>query len=139
MLKCTNFVQKTLERMDEVKRVTIRLFVPQQGKIRNVLEKNSKKNNAVNNNGLNSGTLRTDVVPPSFREVYALKPPQVHAAIATDPERLSSRYHVIEPTLLEEMEAAIKKVREILFQISDVDLNSLGSSAREHVLNNLND
>jgi flagellar protein FlaI len=110
-----------------MKRITIRSVIPQQSMIRNLLKGNSKNNVVIRNNGANPGIFNTNIIPPSFREVYALKPPHVHVAIATDPESHSSRYHVIEPALLEEEEAAIKKIREILFQILDINLNSLGS------------
>jgi flagellar protein FlaI len=108
-----------------VNNIRIRSLIPSQSKIKSVLSRNSKESIVINNN--NSGTLATTVIPPSFKEVYTLNPPHVHVAITTDPESLAVRYHVIEPALLEEEEAAIKKIREILFQILDVSLSSLSS------------
>ena len=72
-------------------------------------------------------TPAIEEVSPSFKEVYSLKEPYVYAAIATDPETLSSRYHVIEPALIEEEKAALKKVKEIMFQVLEVNLSSLGT------------
>ncbi len=67
---------------------------------------------------------------PSFKEVYALKEPHVFAAISTDPETLSSKYHVLEPSLLDEERAALNKIREIMFQVLDINLNSIGSRSK---------
>lgn len=71
--------------------------------------------------------LKIAEVSPSFKEITPLKEPHVFSAIAKDPETLGLRYVVIEPTLVEEEKQALKKVREILFQILNVDLRSLDS------------
>ncbi|MEM3072934.1 MAG: hypothetical protein QW172_05720, partial [Candidatus Bathyarchaeia archaeon] len=63
---------------------------------------------------------------PSFREVYPLKEPHVYAAVSTDPKTLGLKYLVIEPTLTEEEKKALGRIKEILFQVLDVDLRSLG-------------
>ena len=71
-----------------------------------------------------------DMGSPSFKEVYHLKEPYVHAAISTDPETLSSQYHVIEPALIEEEKEALSKIKQIMFQVLDVNLSSLGSRGK---------
>jgi flagellar protein FlaI len=63
---------------------------------------------------------------PSFKEVYPLKEPYVYAAVSTDPKTLGLKYLVIEPTLTEAEKKALERIRDILFQVLDVDLRSLG-------------
>ena len=62
---------------------------------------------------------------PSFKEVYALKEPHVHAALSAEAHGV--KYVVIEPTLMEEEKKAGEKIKEILFQVLDVDARALGS------------
>ncbi|MEM3528067.1 MAG: type II/IV secretion system ATPase subunit [Candidatus Bathyarchaeia archaeon] len=64
---------------------------------------------------------------PTFREVYALREPHVYAAISRDPETGSSRYHVIEPTMTDDEKASLERIKEIILQVVDVNLNSLDS------------
>jgi flagellar protein FlaI len=69
--------------------------------------------------------LSRDGISPSFKEVYPLKEPHVFAAISTDPETLSSKYHVLEPILIPEEKVALEKIKSIMFEVIDVDLNSI--------------
>jgi len=71
--------------------------------------------------------FKTKEAIPSFREVYALKEPHVFVAISKDPDTLSPKYHVIEPTLAENEKKSLEKIKEIMFQVVDVDLRSLDS------------
>jgi flagellar protein FlaI len=71
--------------------------------------------------------LKKDGISPSFKEVYPLKEPHVFAAISTDPETLSSKYHVLEPILIPEEKVALEKIKSIMFEIIDVNLNSIGT------------
>lgn len=71
--------------------------------------------------------LTKDGVAPSFKEIYPLKEPHVFAAISTDPETLSSKYHVLEPILIPEEKIALEKIKSIMFEIIDVNLNSIGT------------
>jgi flagellar protein FlaI len=66
-------------------------------------------------------------ISPSFKEVYPLKAPHVFAAISTDPETQSSKYHVLEPNLIPEEKVALEKIKSIMFEIIDVNLNSIGT------------
>ncbi|WP_455370126.1 type II/IV secretion system ATPase subunit, partial [[Eubacterium] cellulosolvens] len=71
--------------------------------------------------------LKKDGISPSFKEVYPLKEPHVFAAISTDPETLSSKYHVLEPILIPEEKVALEKIKSIMFEVIDVNLNSIGT------------
>jgi len=71
--------------------------------------------------------LKKDGISPSFKEVYPLKEPHVFAAISTDPETLSSKYHVLEPILIPEEKVALEKIKSIMFEVIDVNLNSIST------------
>ncbi|MCK5345152.1 MAG: hypothetical protein KAR20_17205, partial [Candidatus Heimdallarchaeota archaeon] len=71
--------------------------------------------------------LTRDGISPSFKEVYPLKEPHVFAAISTDPETLSSKYHVLEPVLIPEEKVALEKIKSIMFEVIDVNLNSIST------------
>ena len=61
----------------------------------------------------------------SFNDVYFLNEPHVHAAITRDPETKGLKYLAIEPTLSDNEKRALKRIREILYEILDIDLNQL--------------
>jgi flagellar protein FlaI len=67
---------------------------------------------------------------PSFREITTLKEPHVYAAIMSDPQTLGLKYVVMEPTLTDLEKNALKAIRKILYQVLDVDLESLGSKEK---------
>ncbi len=71
--------------------------------------------------------LTKDGISPSFKEVYPLKEPHVFAAISTDPETLNSKYHVLEPILIPEEKIALEKIKSIMFEVIDINLNSIGT------------
>ena len=69
----------------------------------------------------------TNATSPSFKEITPLREPHVYAAISTDPETMGLKYIVMEPTLTELEKKALKAIKDVLFQVLDVDLKSLGS------------
>jgi len=60
-----------------------------------------------------------------FREVYPIQEPYVFAAVVRDPITQKMRYELIEPTLLQEEEEALKEIKSILMQEVDVSLKDL--------------
>ncbi|NYT00989.1 MAG: type II/IV secretion system ATPase subunit [Methanocellales archaeon] len=73
----------------------------------------------------------------SFSDIFLLKEPNIHAAISRDPETKGNKYVLIEPTLLEEEKEALKRIREILYEVLDVNVNELKSrdEASEYLKN----
>ena len=76
----------------------------------------------------NSGNGKPNAVSPSFAEITPLREPHVYAAISKDPQTMSLKYLVMEPTLTDQEKSALKAIKGILFQILDVDMRSLGST-----------
>ena len=64
---------------------------------------------------------------PAIKEITPLKEPHVYAAISTDPKTLGLQYLVMEPTLDDTEKKALKEIKNILFQVLDVDLRTIGS------------
>ena len=77
-------------------------------------------------NDLKNG--KTNASSPSFAEITPLREPHVYAAISNDPQNMSLKYVVMEPTLAEDEKKALKAIKDILFQILDVNMRSLGST-----------
>jgi len=77
-------------------------------------------------NDLKNG--KTNASSPSFAEITPLREPHVYAAISKDPQTMSLKYLVMEPTLTDQEKSALKAIKEILFQVLDVDMRSLGSN-----------
>jgi hypothetical protein len=71
---------------------------------------------------------KAKVSSPSFVEITPLRAPHVYAAISNDPQNMTLKYVVMEPTLTEEEKKALGAIKKILFQILDVDMRSLGST-----------
>ena len=65
--------------------------------------------------------------PSSFSQAYPLKEPHVYAAITKDEETKGWKYIAIEPTLSEKEKKALERIKEILYEILDVDLNQIDS------------
>ena len=63
----------------------------------------------------------------AFKEVYPLVEPYAYAAITKDPKTLGLVYMVIEPTLQPGEREALEKIRSILIETLDINLNELGS------------
>ncbi len=63
----------------------------------------------------------------AFSEAYPLKEPHAYAAITKDEETKGLKYLVIEPTLSEMEMNALIKIREIMYQVLDANLNELES------------
>jgi len=76
----------------------------------------------------NSGNGKPNAVSPSFAEITPLREPHVYAAISKDPQTMSLKYLVMEPTLTDQEKSALKAIKGILFQVLDVDMRSLGST-----------
>jgi flagellar protein FlaI len=79
---------------------------------------------------VSEGPKVVEALPQTFREVYPLNEPYAYAAITRDPSSGLMKYIVIEPALLEEEKQAIKRIKEILVQELDVDLNVLDSKEK---------
>jgi len=60
-----------------------------------------------------------------FREVYPIEEPYVFAAVVRDPLTQKMRYEVIEPTLLQEEEEALKEIKSVLIEEVDISLKDL--------------
>ncbi len=60
-----------------------------------------------------------------FREVYPIQEPYVFAAVVQDPITKKMRYEVIEPTLLQEEEEALREIKSILMEEVDVSVKDL--------------
>jgi len=84
-------------------------------------------------------TLKTIVKKKTsmFREVYPIQEPYVFAAVVRDPITQKVRYEVIEPTLLQEEEEALKEIKSILMEEVDVNLKDLETQekAEEYLKN----
>ena len=84
-------------------------------------------------------TLKTIVKKKTsmFREVYPIQEPYVFAAVVRDPITQKVRYEVIEPTLLQEEEGALKEIKSILMEEVDVSLKDLETreKAEEYLKN----
>ncbi len=84
-------------------------------------------------------TLKTIVEKKTsmFREVYPIQEPYVFAAVVRDPITQKVRYEVIEPTLLQEEEEALKEIKSILMEEVDVSLQDLETreKAEEYLKN----
>jgi flagellar protein FlaI len=63
----------------------------------------------------------------AFDDVYFLTEPHVHAAITKDPETKGSKYLIIEPSLSDSEKTSLEKIKEILYEILDIDINNLGT------------
>ncbi len=63
----------------------------------------------------------------AFDDVYFLNEPHVHAAITKDPVTKGSKYLIIEPSMSDTERESLTKIKEILFEILDIDINNLGS------------
>jgi len=63
----------------------------------------------------------------AFKEVYPLLEPYVYAAITKDPKTLGLVYVVIEPTLQPGEKETLERIKSILIETLDVNLNELGS------------
>ena len=93
----------------------------------------------------NSGNGKPNAVSPSFAEITPLREPHVYAAISKDPQTMSLKYLVMEPTLTDQEKSALKAIKGILFQVLDVDMRSLGSTEdsekwlKEKIRRNIND
>lgn len=61
----------------------------------------------------------------SFNDVYFINEPHVHAAISRDSETKGLKYLTIEPTLSENEKKELKRIKDILYEILDIDLNHL--------------
>jgi flagellar protein FlaI len=72
-----------------------------------------------------------------FREVYPIQEPYVFAAVVRDPITQKMRYEVIEPTLLQEEEEALKEIKSLLMEEVDVNLKDLETreKAEEYLKN----
>ncbi len=64
-----------------------------------------------------------------FREVYPIQEPYVFAAVVRDPITQKIQYEVIEPTLRQDEEEALRNIKSILLEEVDVSLKEL--EARE--------
>ena len=75
--------------------------------------------------------------PSIFREVYPIQEPYVFAAVVRDPITQKIRYDVIEPTLLQQEEEALKEIKSILMEEVDVSLKELETreKAEEYLKN----
>ena len=84
-------------------------------------------------------TLKTIVKKKTsmFREVYPIQEPYVFAAVVRDPITQKVRYEIIEPTLLQEEEEALKEIKSILMEEVDVSLKDLETreKAEEYLKN----
>ncbi len=74
-----------------------------------------------------------------FREVYPIQEPYVFAAVVRDPITQKMRYEVIEPTLLQEEEEALREIKSILIEEVDVSLKDLETQekAEEYLKNKI--
>jgi len=63
--------------------------------------------------------------PSAFREVYPIDEPYVYAAVVSDPITQTTRYEVVEPTLLEEEREQLQEIMDILIDEIDVSLKEI--------------
>jgi len=76
----------------------------------------------------------------AFSEAYPLKEPHAYAAITKDEETKGPKYLIIEPTLSDMEINALIKIREIMYQVLDANLNELESreKAEEYLKDKIN-
>lgn len=72
-----------------------------------------------------------------FREVYPIQEPYVFAAVVRDPITQKIRYDLIEPTLLQQEEEALREIKSILMEEVDVSVKDLETreKAEEYLRN----
>lgn len=78
--------------------------------------------------------LSSQPTPTSFREIYPLVEPYAHAAISKDPVTGQLHYSVIEPTLREQGQRLLNRLKDIMIQELDIIASTMDKPQREAFL-----